>query len=227
MLLPSIKIFLRSLGKNRLYALLNLVGLIIAFMAVSAIWAYYEHETSYEAFHSKSDRIYRATYAYDNQQGFAVHWARVPVDYVNELQDEFPGIEEFIRFQRFGQRYIRIDEKKFRPRHVYTVDSSVFKVFDFTLVHGDPQSALSQPNSIVLTETKAKAYFGSTDVVGKTLQLVGDFDPEGKPFLVTGVMKDLPSNTHLPVDLFLSFGGSEERRGWAYVYVLMKKEASI
>lgn len=227
MLLPSINIFLRSLFKNRLYALLNLGGLIIAFSAISAIWVYVEHETSYEAFHSKSDRIYRATYAYDNQQGFAVHWARVPVDYVNELQDEFPGIEEFIRFQRFGQRYIRIDEKKFRPRHVYTVDSSVFKVFDFDLIRGDPQTALTKPSSIVLTESKAKAYFGSVDVIGKTLQLVGDFDPEGKPFLITGVMKDLPANTHLPVDIFLSFGGSEERRGWAYVYILMKELANI
>lgn len=227
MLLPSIKIFLRSLRKNRLYTFLNLGGLIIAFAAVSAIWMYYQHETSYEAFHNKSDRIYRATYSYDNQQGFAVHWARVPVDYVNELQDEFPGIEEFIRFQRFGQRYIRIGEKKFRPKHVYTVDSTVFKVFDFDLLYGDPQSALSQPNSIVITETKANSYFGTADVVGKTLQLVGDFDPEGKPFLVTGVMKDLPGNTHLPVDIFLSFGGSEERRGWAYVYLLMKESANI
>lgn len=227
MLLTSIKIFLRSLRKNRLYSFLNLSGLIIAFAAVSSIWVYVQHETSYEAFHNKSDRIYRATYAYDNQKGFAVHWARVPVDYVNELQAEFPSIEEFVRFQRFGQRYIRIDEKKFRPTHVYTTDSTVFKVFDFELLYGDPQSALSQPNSIVLTEKKAKSYFGTADAVGKTLQLVGDFDPEGKPFQVTGVMKDLPGNTHLPVDILLSFGGSEERRGWAYVYLLMKEQAGI
>lgn len=227
MLLPSIKIFLRSLRKNRLYTFLNLGGLIIAFAAVSTIWMYYQHETSFENFHSKSDRIYRATYAYDNQQGFAVHWARVPVDYINELQAEFPDIEEFIRFQRFGQRYIRIGENEFRPKHVYNVDSAVFRVFDFELIYGDPQSALSQPNSIVLTESKAKSYFGTTDVVGKTLQLVGDFDPEGKPFLVTGVMKDLLGNTHLPVDVFLSFGGAEERRGWAYVYLLMQEKADI
>lgn len=227
MLLASVKIALRSLRKNRLYAALNLSGLIIAFATVSLIWAYHEHETSYDAFHSKGDRIYRATYAYDNQLGFAVHWARVPVDYINELPSEFPAIEEFVRFQRFGQRYIRIDEQNFRPKHVYNADSAVFKVFDFDLLYGDPATALSRPSSIVLTETKAQAYFGTTDALGKTLQLVGDFDPEGKPFVVTGIMKDLPENTHLPVDILLSFGGPEERRGWAYVYLLLKENADI
>ncbi|MEM8968814.1 MAG: FtsX-like permease family protein, partial [Bacteroidota bacterium] len=158
---------------------------------------------------------------------YNVHWARVPVDYVNELPNDVPEIETLIRFQNQERKYIRIEDEKFRPKHAYVTDPEVFQVFAFPLIAGNPQTALVQPRSVVLTETMARRYFGSTDVLGEDLYVSGGLGTEELLYKVTGVMGDMPSNTHLPVEMLLSYRDQDERAGWAYVYTLLDKEADI
>ncbi|MGB3589373.1 MAG: ABC transporter permease, partial [Tunicatimonas sp.] len=158
MLKNYLKISLRSFKKNFLYASLNVLGLTIGFTAVIFILIYLHYETSFESFHNQSERIYRASYQYESGGEYDVHWARVPVDYVNELPNDIPEIEKLVRFQNHERKYIRVEDEKFRPKHAYVTDPEVFQVFDFPLIAGNPETALVQLRSVVLTETIARRY---------------------------------------------------------------------
>jgi len=227
MLKNYLKISLRNFRKNALYATLNIVGLAIGFAACIFIAIYLHYETSFENFHAQADRIYRATYKYQSEGEYGVHWARVPADYVNELPNDVPEIETQIRLQNHERKYIRIEDEKFRPKYAYVTDPEVFQVFNFPLIAGNPETALMEPRSVVLTETVARRYFGSTDVLGEDLYVSGGLGTEDLLYKVTGVMEDTPSNTHLPVEMLLSYRNQEERAGWAYVYTVLHEGASI
>ncbi len=215
----QLKVSMRNLVHFRVYSLLNLATLAIAFAAVILIGIYLHFETSFDAFHSGAPQIYRVSYDYSDQQGFAVNWARIPVDYVNELPKEFPEIERLVRFQNQEQKYLRIGRETFKPRHAYVTDADIFSVFDYPMIVGDPATALAQPNSIVLTETLAQKYFGSTSALGQIVYMVGDWSPDEVAYHITGVMADPPANTHMPIEMLISFASQEARTGWAYVYI--------
>ncbi len=216
----AIKSALRNFQKNWLYGSLNIIGLSIAFATLILVFTYLNQETTYEVFHENANRIYRPTYSYTAQNGFNAHFARVPVNYINQLPAEMPEIEKLIRFQNKEQKYIRIGDQRFKPKHAYITDADVFEVFTFPFIAGNPETALAKPNAVVLTETIAKKYFATSDVVGKELIITGTNSEEEIPYQVTGVIKDVPVNTHLPIEMLLSFPNEEARRGWAYVYTL-------
>ncbi|MGB3850811.1 MAG: ABC transporter permease [Tunicatimonas sp.] len=218
---------LRHFRQHYRYATLNIIGLAIGFAACILIAGYVHYETSYENFHSNADRIYRATYRFQSEGEFGVHWARVPVDYVNELPHELPEVETLVRFQNHEQKYLRVGREKFRPKHAYVTDPEVFRVFDFPFLLGDPATALERPRSLVLTQTAAQRYFGSDDVLGRELYVASDFTEEELTYTVTGVMADVPSSTHLPVEILLSYRDADERTGWAYVYTLLREGANV
>ncbi|MEM9718228.1 MAG: FtsX-like permease family protein [Bacteroidota bacterium] len=223
MLKNYVYVALRNLKRNRLYVGLNLLGLIIAFATLALIFLYVDHESSFEDFHQNRDRIFRITHHFQSNTDFEVHWARVPVNFINHIPEEIPEVEHLVRFQNQERKYVRIGQNKFRPEHVYVTDPEVFEVFDFPLVSGNPNLALIAPYSVVLSESLANAYFGRTDVVGQQLHLSSDFNSSENTYIVQGVMADLPTRTHLPVDMLLSFRNAEERSGWAYVYALLKE----
>ena len=223
----AIKSPFRNFQKNIIYGSLNILGLAIAFATLILVSIYWYQETNYESFHSNADRIFRSTHYFNSGSGYEVHFARVPASYVNHLPEDLPEVEHLIRFQNKEQKYLRIGEKRFKPKNAYVTDADVFKVFDFPLIEGDPETVLANPNSIVLTETLAQKYFSKSNVIGEEIIVTGDYSEEEKIFKITGIMKDLPKNTHLPVDLFFSFGNEQERSGWAYVYVLLKKGSNI
>ena len=218
---------LRNFRKNYLYATLNMLGLAVGFAAFILIAVYLHYETSYENFHTQAERIYRPTYRFQSDGNYDVHWARIPVDYINELATDLPEVEALIRFQNYEKKYVRVGHDKFAPAHAYVTDPEVFEVFDFPLVAGDAATALLRPRSVVLTESVARRYFGHVDALGKELYVTSDFSTEETPYVVTGVMKDTPGHTHLPVDLLFSFQNPEERSGWAYVYMLLREGARI
>lgn len=227
MLTSYIKIIARNYTRNKLYSAINTFGLALGYAAFILIAIYLLYETSFESFHNKADRIYRPTYHYNSGNGFTADWARIPVDYINELPNEFPEVEKLIRFQNQERKYVRIGLDKFRPEHIYVVDKEVFDVFDFRLVSGNPEVALKEPNSIVISEELARKFFGHVDVVGEDIFILGDWNPEETRHEITGVMQDLPSHTHLPVEMLISFQNEEERKGWAYVYLLLHEGAQI
>jgi len=222
-----IKVILRNIYKTRFYALINIWGLAIGYASFILVMIFLHYETSFEEFHSKHSKIYRVTYSYNSGNNYDVKWARVPVSYINELPDEFPEVKQLVRFQNHERKYIQVNEEKFRPEYAYTTDGEVFEVFDFPMIVGNPRLALKEPFSVVLTESLANKYFGSTDILGEDIVVLGDWNPEETRYKVTGIIQDIPSNTHLPVDMLFSFNGEEERTGWAYVYILLEEKTNI
>jgi len=220
-------IIFRNFYKNRYYTFLNLFGLSIGFAAFLCTVIYVHFETHFENFHQKSARIYRVTYQFDPGEGYKVHWARISSDYINQLPNDIPGVKTLIRFQNHARKYIRVGQEKFRPDNVYVTDKEVFGVFDFKLIAGNPATALSEPRSIVITKSLAQKYFGEQDPINKEIFVIGDLDHAETSHHVTGVMEDLPSNTHLPVDMLISFKDKYERSGWAYTYILLQEGAAI
>jgi putative ABC transport system permease protein len=227
MLLNYLKVAFRNYRKNKLYASLNTLGLAIGYAAFILIGIYVQFETSFENFHARADRTYRITYEFNNGNGYQVHWARLPFDYINQLPEAMPEVDKLIRFQNHERKYIRVGEEKFRPEHSYITDKEVFEVFDFELIKGNPETALAEPHSLVLTETLAKKYFGNENPMGKQVFIIGEYTTDETAFKVTGVMKDQPSNSHMPVNLFMSFENEQQRTWWAYIYILLKEGTRI
>jgi putative ABC transport system permease protein len=223
----NLKIVGRHFYKNRSYTILNLLGLATGFAVFFFAAAYVYFETNFENFHENRDRIYRATYQYTPQDGYQSHWARVPFDYINNLPQDVPGIKTLVRFQNHARKYVRIGNEKFKPTHAYVADNDVFNVFNFELVAGDVKTALAKPHSIVITQALARKYFGDRDPMGAEISVIGDLDSAETLHHVTGVMKDLSANTHLPVDLLLSFRDATDRTGWAYTYLLLEPGTDI
>jgi len=221
------KVIFRNFNRDKYYTSINVVGLAIGYAAFMLIAIYVYFEISFENIHLKANRIYRPTYIYNSGNEFKSHWARIPENYINELPNEFPEIEKLIRFQNHEQKYVRVGEAKFRPEHAYLTDNAVFDVLDLTLLSGNPKNALTEPYSIVITASLAKKYFGRIDVLGEDIFVTGDWTSEEVRHKITGVLKDIPRNTHLPIDMLISFKNEEERTGWAYVYILLKEGASI
>ncbi len=217
----------RNFRKNWQYSSLNILGLSIAFATLILVITYLHQETTYETFHENADRIYRPTYNFTAQSGFNAHFARIPSTYINELPHEIPEIENLIRFQNKEQKYIRIGDQRFKPKHAYITDADVFKVFTLPFIAGNPKTALAKPNAIVLTETIAKKYFATLDIIGKKLMVTGNNSETETTYIVTGVIKDLPVNTHLPIEMLFSFPNEAARSGWAYVYTLLAKGTTI
>lgn len=222
-----IKMFIRGFFRNRSYTTVNLLGLSMGYAIFMLAVSCYYFETHFESFHTNQDRIYRATYRYAPEGGFETHWARIPFDYINELPNEISGVGHLIRFQNQERKYVRVGTEKFRPAHAYVTDPDVFKVFNFNLLQGDPDLALAQPNSIVLSQTLAHRYFGDENPIGKDLYVIGDLEQNETLHQVTGVMEDLAANTHLPVDMLISYQHPTERTGWAYTYIMLDKSVSI
>jgi putative ABC transport system permease protein len=117
-----------------------------------------------------------------------------------KYKDEFAEVEAFVRITGADDLLVRKGDIKFEEEHAAFADSSLFKIFDFKLIKGDPQTALREPFSIVLSEKSVKKYFGDQDPMGQSLLVTG----EAHPAVVTGIMKDIPENSHIKSDIFLS-----------------------
>ena len=217
----------RNLKRNRAFAAINITGLALGMSGALFIWHYVDHELSYEDFHENRSQIYRLTSEYIADTGFEVHWARTPMDWVDQLIAEIPEIKRQIRFQNYYPRIVKVGEKSFKEEHGFSVDSSVFEMFSFELLSGDSESALQYPYSVVLSSSISKKYFGEQDAMGKIVQIVNEGDSSLENYKVTGVIKDLPSNTHLPINFLTSFRSPDERKGWAYNYVQLENGTDI
>ncbi len=218
-----LKVITRNLKRKWSYTLINVVGLSISLTVFALILAYVSHELSYDRYHAAHDRIFRITYQENATELTNGHWARVPLDFVNKLPDYFPQIEQLIRFQSFRYRDVQVEDQAFREHYAFSVDPEVFDVLDMDFIQGNPNEALQQPNSVVLTESIALKYFGTADVFGRTIKTT-DNNRQLQTYQVTGVIKDVPGNTHLPIHLLTSINSSEARRGWAYIYVKLKEK---
>jgi putative ABC transport system permease protein len=192
------KIAFRNLWKNKVFSFINIMGLTVGMTACFLIFLYVKFELSYDSFHTKADRIYRVVSDIKTPtevlHASGPAWAVAP-----NAKDEFPEIQSFVRITN-DNVLIKKGDIKFQEEHAAWADSALFNVFDFKLLKGNPNTALKEPFSIVFSETAAKKYFGKTDPIGQTLLITGD----KLPAKVTGIMKDIPENSQIKADVFLS-----------------------
>ncbi len=219
----------RHLNRQKGYSAINVTSLALGIACCLLIVLYVRDELSYDRYHDKAERIYRVVT--DERQGDQVsRTADVLLPTVVFMRNEFPEVVESVRFVPPGNAWmVRYGDKGFYERSFYLADSTVFEVFSVPLVTGNPRTALSGNNRVVLSESIARKYFGDEDPMGKILIAEGTFHLE-----VTGIMQDLPSNTHLGFDILASFRIQEaysdrtvDEWGWrrSHSYVLLEEGA--
>jgi len=199
----NLKIAFRNLLRNKGYTLINLVGLSVGIMSFFFIFLWISDELSYDRFHEKSDRIFRIDWYSDNPQTRTPH----PMTYA--MINEFAEVENAVSITPVWgpgltqpDRLVKYGEVKFEENRIYAADTTFFKIFSFPLVIGNPENCLVDVGSIVITESMARKYFGNEDPMGKmiTINFGMDF-----PFRITGVMEDIPHNSHFHFDFLVSY----------------------
>ncbi len=188
----------RNLAKNKVFSLINILGLTIGITVCLMIFLFIMNEFSVDNFHKNGKNIYRVMREFDNE-GKAASVAYLSGPYAPALLNDFKGqIQKAVRVNPTDD-LVTIGNKSFHEKKVYDVDANFFDIFTFPLLKGDAATVLKNPNSVVLTERTAKKYFGSADkAIGKTIEL-----DKKLPLLVTGIAKDVPSNSHLDFDLIV------------------------
>ena len=213
----------RSLRRQRVFSIINLAGLALGLLATLFIADFIHHEYQYDRHFTHADRIFRISMHNHPDNGYDMHWARLTTNFINELPETFPEVETLVRFQNYHPRNVRVGESLFKETHAYSTDAEALALFDYPMLQGSANAALAEPYSIVLTQATARKYFGRTQVVGETVEIMDGFEDTYTPYKVTGVIADPPSSTHLPITLLTSFATPENRAGWAYTYVLLRQ----
>ena len=194
-----LKITVRNMIKSLIYCLLNIIGLALGFISAILIILYINEEFTYDTHHYNHNRIFRITSKFifgDQEDRYAVS----PHQFGPLLKSEFPEIEEYVRFMNIREAFIRYEEKEFYENAIYLADSTVFSVFTHKFLLGSSEFALDSPNSIVLTESTVKKYFGNEYPLQKVVNV------SGVDCIVTGVIKDVKHNSHLRFDGLVSMG---------------------
>jgi len=200
MLKNYIKTAIRNLRRNKLYSILNIAGLAIGITCCMLILLYVQDELSYDRFHEKAERIYRATTHFvlkDRIMNFAsTAHVQGPM-----FKEAYPEVENYVRFNNYGsRRMVRYEDTTYAEEKFIWVDNSVFDIFSFNLIKGNPKEALVKPNTVVITEEIAEKYFGAEDPIGKNLIIHND-----ELYMVTGVVENIPANSHIRPDFLASF----------------------
>ena len=202
MLRNYLKTALRNLRRHLGYAAINILGLAVGLACVLVIGLYVRHELSYDEFHEGADRVYRV--AADVRLGDReTKLPLSPAPMSAALVLDFPAVRHATRLYAFtGNVLVRRDERRFTEDRFYYADSSFFQVFDgFSLLRGDPATALAGPDALVLTASMAEKYFGDTDAMGQTLRA------DDRTWRITGIVQDMPANSHLRFDALASMEG--------------------
>ncbi len=194
MIKSILKFSIRSLFRQRLYAVINIVGLTVGMFAFMMIMLFVRHEESFDQFHQKGDQIYRLI-SYAKARSAAV----TPYVWGKFLKEEFSEIEDLVAVNPHALT-TKIGDQVFSENSLFSVDSTFFNLFDFPIVSGNPKDFLKDPNKVIITEKLAVRYFGDDNPVGKLLEIdmYGDF----MPFEVQGVVK-CPENSHLQFNMLI------------------------
>jgi putative ABC transport system permease protein len=222
-----LKTAFRSLWKNRGFSFINIFGLATGIACSLLIFLFVKDELSYDRFHKDPGNIYRIVKDFVNDDGSKIPDATTPGALAPAMQKEIPEVVSITRVRpNWGRSYlIKYGNKKFTEEKLFGVDSSFFDVFTFPLVSGSPKNAFKDLNSILISETAAKKYFGNENPIGKTLNV----DAHGD-MMVTGILKDVPANAHFHFDFLVSFrkqpGNPNSDNNWDgyndYTYVKTK-----
>ncbi len=226
-----LKIAFRNFLRYKAYSFINVAGLALGLACCILILLYVQDELSYDKFHLRGKQIYRVV-CEENQEGRARGLANTFAPMATALQTEFPEIAKVVRLFPHNVMVARDQEQRFQESRFFFVDSTFFEVFTFTLQQGEARTALHEPNSLILTAATAQKYFGTENPLGKILRVENDQD-----FIVTGVLQNVPHNSHFDFDFLANINGVKAlfgpwvlQRGWyyppMYTYILLPpKEA--
>lgn len=194
---------LRNFKKRKSFTFINILGLTVGMTVCLLILTYARYEMSFDHFHSKADNIYRVTVDMYNGDGFQVADAQCYPGAGKLAKESFPEIEEYAMGRNVQRFLFKSEDHAFNEDRTYFVNPAWLKVFDWEMVQGDPETALNEPNMLVITESAAQKYFGDEDPMGKTLIVV----PGGAevPMMVNGVIKDVPENSHMQFNILISY----------------------
>ncbi|WP_224746695.1 ABC transporter permease [Mucilaginibacter rigui] len=221
-----IKTALRSLLKNKGFTAINILGLALGLATCLLIVFYVIDELSYDRYNTKADRIYRVNMDM-KYGGNMASYAITPPPLAATLSGNFPEVEKTARLIHDQGVRIKKGNEYIQEEKVVYADSELFGVFTLPMVFGDPKTALTEPYTAVITESTAKRYFNTTDALGKTLTLSNNDN-----YKITGVIHDIPSQSHFKFDFFLSLAAradakSNEWSNFSYTtYILFKPGAN-
>lgn len=230
LLLSYIKITLRKIKRQIAYSFINIAGLAVGLACCIIMMLWIQSETSFDNFHSNRDTIYRMIKETETNNKTTLD-ARTPFPLAETIFGKIPEVVNFTRYQGVEGWRISSGDKVFYNDYLSTADSSFFEIFTFPFVKGNPKTALSDRKSIVVSESMALKYFGNDEPLGKVITI----SREGNTFTVTGVIKDVPKNSHLHFDCIIPIVNFWEwwdgrQDGWNmimfYTYVQLSPNSS-
>ena len=237
MLKNNLKLAFRNLWKNKFQSFILVFGLALGLMVVFFIGQYIHSERSYDAFHSKADRIYRVPLSFYKNGELESLEAMNVAPTAPALKAEFPEVEQYVRFSpEYGRVVFKHQATQLEAETVYYTDSTLFEVFDFPLIEGNPTTCLKRPFTAILPKSTAERYFGAAETwlespIGKTIKMNGAYD-----FEITGLLEDIPENSHMQFDALLSFSSfatvnDDPSNEWAWAdfwtYILLKEGTDL
>ncbi len=218
----------RFLKRDGVYSILNALSLAIGFVVTILFVWYAEEELSFDSFHEKRDRIYRVSF---NQYIDLGSYASTSYPIGPAMKKDFPEIQAMTRLGGIGRTTVRYEDRAFFET-INLADEDFFKIFDFPLILGDPNTALKEHNQLVISESMAQKYFPDENPIGKLLVIGsgGNYDAR-----ITGVFADIPSNSHIDVDMVMSYATLYHQFSFMetlwqqmprnYTYVLLNQES--
>ena len=210
MLKNYLKTTIRNIRRHKGYSFINISGLAVGMACFILITLYIQEEFSFDTFHDKADRIYRILEDRTSNLGMEDNvFCTTVAPLAPALLDEFAEVSHATRIHSFyNEDFLFIYDKKSFYEKGLLADKYFFDVFSFRLIKGNPQSALAEPLSLIISEKLAAKYFGSDEPLGKTISLKGRYDVK-----ITGVVEDIPDNSHIQFDFLLSLDSIETLRG--------------
>ncbi|MEC7754318.1 ABC transporter permease [Roseivirga sp. UBA1976] len=202
----NIKVAYRSMMRHKFYSMLNLLGLAVSMAACIFIAMYVKHELSYDKHFPNSERIFRVA----NYLKFADNEFNLPTapdPFAKTVQEEFPEVVRAGRTRGNTSMLIRVGDQYFQQPRITWADQEFMDIFRFSLISGDKAHLLDEPNTVVLEESTARKFFGNEDPIGQTIRVDNTTDMK-----VTGVIADIPENTHFDYDMFISMLNREDAR---------------
>jgi putative ABC transport system permease protein len=190
----------RSFARNGLYSIINIAGLTLGIASFIICYYHLSFELTYDKFHQDPESIYRVVTG--DMEGDD-YWVMMAAPIPPVLKAEFPEIEDYVRmaYISWDPKYtVKVEEKSFNEEHFFLVDPSFFKIFNYKLLLGDPETVLAQTDGVVITSSHALKYFGNEDPLGKTIEINDEY-----LFKVSGVIEDPPVNSHLDYSFLASF----------------------
>lgn len=224
-----IKIAWRNLKRHKLFSLINILGLSLGISTCFIIMLYVQDELSYDKFHENAANIARIVFRADINGG-KINESVTMAPVAQTLKNEFPEVKDATRLLDYGHPKISYENNVFKDLRFAFADPNIFDIFTLSMIEGNPKTALLEPHTVVITQSTAKKYFGEEDAIGKTILLATNDD---QPYQVTGVIKDIPSNSHFHFDLFGSMTGFADATSdsWMYggfhTYLLLKPGSEI